>query len=99
MKLEKLLYQISNCKAHWRALYLGSYVAVEGAVAKGIGALGGRTIMEGVLVAKVTRANPKWWQGKTLDLGVVSKRVVTTAGVNYMRDDFNAAAGAELSYS
>lgn len=28
------------------------------------------------------------------DLGIISRRVVTTAGVNYMRDDFAAAAGA-----
>jgi len=27
------------------------------------------------------------------DFGVLSRRVVTTAGVNYMRDDFNAATG------
>lgn len=32
--------------------------------------------------------------GSIVDLGVLSRRVVTTAGVNYMRDDFNAATGS-----
>lgn len=31
--------------------------------------------------------------GKAIHLGLISTKVVTTAGVNYMRDDFNAAAG------
>jgi hypothetical protein len=32
-------------------------------------------------------------RGDANDYGIVSRRVVTTAGVNYMRDDFAAAAG------
>lgn len=43
----------------------------------------------GELAAKVIRKN-----GKSVDLGTIAKRVVTTAGVNYMRDDFNNATGA-----
>ena len=44
--------------------------------------------MRGELFGRVVRAN-----GSILDLGKLGSRVVTTAGVNYMRDDFNAAAG------
>jgi hypothetical protein len=88
MKLEQLLYKLRNWKAHWRAFYLGSYIVVEGAVAR---MLGDTDVVRayGELNAVVHRAN-----GSTLDLGCVGKRVVTTAGVNYMRDDFNAATGA-----
>lgn len=43
----------------------------------------------GELRATVRRAD-----GSVEDLGVLSRRVVTTAGVNYMRDDFNAATGS-----
>jgi hypothetical protein len=39
------------------------------------------------LGAVITRAN-----GKKIDLGILSRRVVTTAGVNFLRDDFNAGA-------
>jgi hypothetical protein len=53
----------------------------------------GNVTFEGQLAAKVIRAN-----GKSTDLGVVSRRVVTTAGVNYLRDDFaNGAGGADIS--
>ena len=88
MKSERLLYQIRNWRAHWRALYLGSYIIIEGTLARWIGD-SERITMAGVLGVRIIRAN-----GSALDLGVVSKRVVTTAGVNYLRDDFNAAAGA-----
>lgn len=44
---------------------------------------------EGELRAVVRRSD-----GSIEDLGVLSRRVVTTAGVNYMRDDFNAATGS-----
>lgn len=47
----------------------------------------GRVRFLGELSAVVRR------NGREVDLGVVSRRVVTTAGVNYLRDDFNAAAG------
>jgi hypothetical protein len=92
MKLAKLLYQIRNWKAYWRALYLGSYVAVEGAFARWLGD-SDRITMQGTVGICLIHAD-----GSSLDLGIVSKRVVTTAGVNYMRDDFNAATGgADIS--
>jgi hypothetical protein len=45
----------------------------------------GVVTLRGELSALLTRAD-----GKVIDLGVVSRRVVTTAGVNFIRDDFNA---------
>lgn len=45
-------------------------------------------VLQGTLSAVVVGPN-----GKTRDLGVISKRVVTTAGVNFVRDDFNGGAG------
>lgn len=98
MNIEKIWYQVKNWKAHWRAFYLGSYIVVEGAVATALGAVGGRMLMLGSVDAIVIRANPKWWQRKILNLGCVGNRVVTTAGVNYLRDDFaNGAGGADIS--
>lgn len=91
--MEKLLYIIKNWHACWRAFYLGTYVLIEGALAKAIGNSESIRIY-GEVSAVVIRANPKWWQRKVLDLGCVGKRVVTTAGVNYLRDDFAAGAGA-----
>jgi len=88
MKLEKLIYQLHNWKAHWRAFYLGSYVAIEGTLARWLGD-SDRVLMMGTVDACVIRAD-----GSTLDLGCVGKRVVTTAGVNYLRDDFAAGAGS-----
>lgn len=94
MKLEVLLYKIRNWKAYARALVYGSYVLVERGVAVAtVGAMGGRQKYYGSLNAKVIRAN-----GKELDLGCVGKRVVTTAFVNYLRDDLaNASGGADIS--
>lgn len=88
MKLAKLLYQIRNWRAHWRAFYLGSYIVIEGTLARFIGNED-RILMYGALDARVIRAD-----GYSLDLGCVGKRVVTTAGVNYLRDDFAAGAGS-----
>lgn len=88
MKLKKLMYQIKNWKAHWRAIYLGSYVAVEGALARWLGN-SDRVLMYGALNVAIVHRN-----GSVLDLGCVGKRVVTTAFVNYLRDDLAAAAGA-----
>lgn len=96
MNLERLWYQIKNWKAHWRAFYLGSYIAVEGVVARLFGF--DRVVFEGTVSVVVTRAQPKWWQRKIIDLGCVGRRVVTTAFVNYLRDDLaNAAGGADIS--
>ena len=44
------------------------------------------------LGARVFR-NGKRYNPKLDDLGIISKRVITTAGVNYIRDDLAAAAG------
>ena len=86
---QRFLYQARNWKAHWRAFYLGYYTVIEGAVARAFGAEGERVTVWGELSARIIRRN-----GEGLDLGCIGKRVVTTAGVNYMRDDFAAAAGA-----
>lgn len=93
--MQKLIYQIKNWKAHWRAFYLGSYHVVEGALARFIdgSTVEGNIRMLGTLDACIIRSD-----GSVVDLGCVSKRVVTTAGVNYMRDDFAAGAGgADIS--
>jgi hypothetical protein len=91
MNIEKILYQIRNWRAHWRAFYLGSYVKVDGIVAKFFGS--DIITMQGSVNAVVLRKN-----GKRVDLGCLGKRVVTTAGVNYLRDDFAAGAGgADIS--
>lgn len=91
----KLIYQIRNWKAHWRALYLGSYILVEGILSRFVDGVErvGLVKLLGTLDAMVIRAD-----GTTINLGCVSKRVVTTAGVNYLRDDFAAGAGgADIS--
>lgn len=94
--MQKLLYQIRNWKAHWRAFWLGSYIVVEGLAARAIsfavsgkaGEAFGRVRMEGRLDAVLIR------NGQRIELGCLGRRVVTTAGVNYMRDDFAAGAGS-----
>ena len=48
----------------------------------------GKLVFRGDLAATVFRKT-----GKIINLGLLSRRVVTTAGVNYMRDDFNNATG------
>jgi hypothetical protein len=50
--------------------------------------MGGDATYLGELRAVLIRSN-----GEEINLGLLSRRVVTTAGVNYMRDDFNAATG------
>lgn len=92
MNIEKLLYQIKNWKSHWRAFYLGTYHAIEGELARWLGDAD-RILMMGTVNATVLRAD-----GSAVDLGCLGKRVVTTAGVNYLRDDFAAGAGgADIS--
>lgn len=94
LKLEKVMYQIKNWKAHWRAFYLGSYVAVEGVVSKMLQVgTAGRARYYGTLDVCIHRGD-----GSMLDLGRVSKRVVTTAFVNYLRDNMaNSAGGASVA--
>lgn len=88
MNFEKLFYQLRNWRAHWRAFYLGSYIVVDGAVAWLLGACE-RVRVHGALNAILIRAD-----GTIVDLGCIGRRVVTTAGVNYLRDDFAAGAGS-----
>src|SRR5581483_2481995 len=94
----RCLYQIRNWRAHWRAFWMGSAVMVSGLALSTLrrfnaSACGGvqRIRIEGRLSAKVIRTN-----GRILNLGCISKRVVTTAGVNFLRDDF-AGAGSDIS--
>lgn len=47
----------------------------------------GATVFKGVLSGTRIRAD-----GNVTDLGILSRRVVTTAGVNYLAADFNAGA-------
>lgn len=88
MNWAKVFYQARNWRAHWRAFYLGAYIVVEGALARWLGGVD-RVTLWGELHAKIIRGD-----GTVLDLGCLGRRVVTTAGVNYMRDDFNAGAGS-----
>ena len=76
-----MLYQIKN----WRA-YKDRFLQRR---LSGLNALGGMTTMRAELHAKFIRGD-----GTERDLGLLSARVVTNAGVTYMRDDFNAATGA-----
>jgi hypothetical protein len=87
--MQKFFYQLRNWKAHWRAFFYGSFVTLETGLGRILGAVTDRVRAFGELHAVVTRAN-----GDMIDLGCLGRRVVTTAGVNYMRDDFAAAAGA-----
>lgn len=66
---------------NWRARARGIFLGTTHQV--------GSISYEGELRATVFRAD-----GSVEELGVLSRRVVTTAGVNYMRDDFNAATGS-----
>lgn len=96
MTLHKLVYQIRNWRAHWRAFWLGSYIVLEDLAARAVsfavtgvpGQAFGRIRAEGRLDAVLIR------NGERIDLGCLGRRVVTTAGVNYMRDDFAAGAGS-----
>jgi hypothetical protein len=53
-----------------------------------VNALAGMTTLRAELYAKHIRAQ------RVIDAGLLSCRVVTNAGVTYMRDDFNANAGS-----
>lgn len=86
--MKKMLYQIRNWKSHARAVFLGSYIVVEGALAKAIGQAD-RILMMGTVHATIINSD-----GSILELGCLGKRMVTTAGVNYLRDDFAGAVGA-----
>lgn len=89
--MNKLIYQIRNWKAHWRAFYLGSYVLIDDAIAAlfQVPATEGRSRGYGRVDAVVIKAD-----GSRIDLGCLGKRIVTTAFLNYLRDDLTNAAGA-----
>ena len=96
--LHKFLYQVRNWRAHWRALWLGTSRTDEVDTAlwptffphedrsAGEGNVGVLKF-EGVLSARLIRA-----AGGEIDLGVLSRRVVTNAGVNYLASDFSGGA-------
>jgi hypothetical protein len=71
--MNKLIYALRNWKAHARALFLGNKMKTENGIT-----------FKGELGATVIRAG-----GKAEDLGVISKRSVTTAGCEFMVDDFD----------
>jgi hypothetical protein len=87
--LARFFYQLRNWRAHARAFFLGSYIVIEGALARTLNAASDRVRVEGALFARVVRSD-----GSIISLGCLGRRVVTTAGVNYMRDDFAAGAGS-----
>jgi hypothetical protein len=93
-KLAILLYKIRNWKAVWRAFYMGAYITLDTQLAKLLRVdTGGTARAYGTLGAVLIRAD-----GTRLDFGCVARRVVTTAFVNYLRDDMaNAAGGADIS--
>lgn len=77
----KTLYAVKNWQAHLRALMLGdSNSSPDGLVT-----------FKGILSGTKLKAD-----GTVIDLGVLSRRVVTTAAVNYIAADFNAG-GSDIS--
>lgn len=70
---------------NWKAHWRAFWLGTENGV--------GNIRVEGELAAIVTRAD-----GTVEELGVIARRVVTTAGVNLLRDDMNnASGGADVS--
>lgn len=93
--ISRIVFAIRNWRAHLRALVLGHTTEVEvtGVSTDGKVTVNRRLSMESTLSAVLHRGlNRKWWQKKTVDLGVLGRRVITTAGVNYLRDDFASGA-------
>lgn len=94
--LFRLAYQLRNWRAHLRALVQGTHVVVTKTGARvenfflrllRLGSTNGVIIYTGALEATIIRED-----GRRLPLGTVSRRVITTAGVNYLRDTFAAHA-------
>jgi len=93
MKIAKILYQIRNWRAHARVIFLGSYIWIEGKLLSLVSGYRGWVKAYGTLDAVLIRHD-----GSVLNLGCIGRRVVTTAFVNYLRDDLaNAAGGADIS--
>lgn len=82
----RVFYQIRNWRAWLRAAVLGTSHTVENALFRMFGVtVGGRTTFRGEL--SIIHFGPS---GEVIaDLGVVSRRVVTTAGCTMMASDFN----------
>jgi hypothetical protein len=102
MNWTKFFYQLRNWKAHWRAFWLGAYVKLEGIAARAVSKAvtgdkeviaHGRLVIDGRLDAVLIRKMPDGTE-RRFDLGCLGRRVVTTVGVNYLRDDFAAGAGS-----
>jgi hypothetical protein len=87
VNVAKILYQVRNWRAHWRAFRLGTWIVTRDHRAESFRE--GLIRLSGRLDGKIIKAD-----GRVIDLGCLCRRVVTTAGVNYMRDDFAAAAGS-----
>jgi hypothetical protein len=104
-RLFKILYQIGNWRAHWRAFWYGAFIDLPVTLAhkcvKGLtnGRLNtGYCRAYGRLNAKLIVRREGAPAPLIVDLGCLAKRVVTTAFVNYLRDDLtNAAGGADIS--
>jgi hypothetical protein len=100
-QLFKLLYQIRNWRAHWRAFWYGAFVDLPITLAHRIvkGVSNGRRNIGYVRAYGTLNAKLIFSDGRApIDLGLIAKRVVTTAFVNYLRDDLaNAAGGADIS--
>jgi len=75
--ITKTLYAIKNWKAHARALILGNTND----------SADGKVVFQGTLTGTKIRGD-----GTLVALGVLSRRVVTTAGVNFLATDFNGGA-------
>lgn len=96
MNWAKIFYQVRNWRAHLRAVWRGSVIAVQGRTIRVLsfvdslfGFPGGRGW---VRYKGELRAVKIGIDGKRTDLGVVGTRVVTTAGVNYLAADMNDGA-------
>lgn len=94
MNPTKILYQIQNWRARVRAFFLGS---VTFAKSKD-GLIGYQGNLHATKISCMCHDPMSHFGlacpiGQAVNLGLVSSRLVTTAGANYMRDDFNAATG------
>lgn len=96
--LARIIYNMRNWRAHFRAAVHGTVTSIERAVLAPAGMVQGRVACRGELRARIVRgeawrASASWWQ-RLLDLSgrdvVLSRRVITTVGVKYLCDDFNA---------
>jgi len=89
--LVKFAYQLRNWKAHARWMFIGAYHAVDGQLAKWLNDTSKVKIYANLNATLIDK------HGDRTPLGIVSRRVVTTAFVNYLRDCMaNGAGGADI---